>query len=277
MAAESARQYATAWMHDAEGRWSHENAYQQGTQMITFDIETGPLDEETVLEFSPPFQPPPRQGEFDPASVKVGNLKDQTKIDAKIAEARAAHEKSVADYEANVNAAYLQHVAQAMEAATLSPTTSSVIVIGYRAFDGRIAIDDGGGDERQLIRKFWQKYEKWRVDRRRIVGCNILGFDLPFLIRRSWILGIDVPATVKPGRYFDDLFVDVREAWLCGQRWSDCDSSLDVIARALGVGAKNGDGAMFWKLWAEDRDKAVAYLKNDLELAGNAAVRMGIV
>lgn len=60
--------------------------------MLCFDIETCPLSEEVVLAAAGEFIPPPHPGEFDPGSVKLGNLKDQAKIEAKIAEARAAHE-----------------------------------------------------------------------------------------------------------------------------------------------------------------------------------------
>ena len=46
---------------------------------VIFDIETGPLPIERIKEILPPFDPeslgnPP--GEFDPKSVKTGNLKD---------------------------------------------------------------------------------------------------------------------------------------------------------------------------------------------------------
>ena len=244
--------------------------------MLAFDIETSPLDEEAVLKFAEPFKPPVHPGEFDSSGVKVGNIKDKDKITAKIAEAKQLHEAAVCGFEESCKLAEKEHIANAIAQAALSPTTGKVLVIGYRAFDGRMAFDDGEGDESRIMTKFWSKYEKCRAGRRPMVGANILQFDLPFLVRRSWILGVDVPKTVKPNRWWDDLFIDIREAWLCGQRWADCESSLDVIARALNVGEKNGDGA-FYQMWAEDREKAIAYLRNDLEMTGLSAVKMGIV
>lgn len=47
--------------------------------------------------------------------------------------------------------------------------------------------------------------------------------------------------------------------------------SLDVIAKHLGVGAKNGDGKAFAELWASDRAQAVAYLRNDVQLTAKVA------
>jgi hypothetical protein len=259
--------------------------------MLIFDIETAGLDDVTLARICPEFIPPHHPGNFDPAAVAIGNLKDQSKIDDKIAKAREAHELAVSSYNANRLALAKQHFAAFKDKAALDATTGRVLAIGFQSGDdgptsrGKFAIEDGKGDEAALLAAaFWAKYAKCRTTAggpRKLVGANILQFDLPFLIRRSWILGVDVPATVRNGRYFDQLFVDVREVWLCGQRWGECSSSsLDSMSRALGVGAKNGNGADFAKLWsgtADERNQAVEYLKNDLALTAAVAKRLGVV
>ena len=53
--------------------------------------------------------------------------------------------------------------------------------------------------------------------------------------------------------------------------------SLDTIAKHLGVGQKNGHGEDFARLWQTDREKALAYLRNDLELTGRIAEALGVV
>jgi len=258
--------------------------------MLVFDIETGGLDDKELAAICPEFIPPPHPGTFDPASVKIGNLKDQSKIDAKIEEAKIAHAAAVENYDRDRIALAEQHFAAFRDKAALDATTGRVVAIGYQAADsGKVAISDGKGEEATVLAEFWGKYQKCRQQPgspRKMVGCNIFGFDLPFLIRRSWMNGVDVPSTVVSNRrYFDQLFVDLREVWLLGQRWGDCGSSLDTMARALGVGEKrdgvNGvKGADFARLWvgtAEERALAVAYLKNDLELTAGVAKRLGVV
>ena len=60
--------------------------------MLVFDIETGPLPEDRLREIMPPCDLLPHPGEFIPGNVKLGQMKDQTKIDAKIADAKAKAE-----------------------------------------------------------------------------------------------------------------------------------------------------------------------------------------
>lgn len=64
--------------------------------MLIFDAETGPLEESVLLEMYTPLDESEIKdlvtGDFDPSTVKVGNLKDPTKIEAKITEVRNAHE-----------------------------------------------------------------------------------------------------------------------------------------------------------------------------------------
>jgi hypothetical protein len=52
--------------------------------------------------------------------------------------------------------------------------------------------------------------------------------------------------------------------------------SLDTLSKFLGVGEKNGKGAEFAGLWATDRQKAMKYLMNDLELTARVGKVMGV-
>ena len=67
--------------------------------------------------------------------------------------------------------------------------------------------------------------------------------------------------------------VDLRDAWQLGERQAR--GSLDVIAKHLGIGEKNGSGADFARLWQSDRAKAVEYLRNDLQLTVKVAEALG--
>ena len=230
-------------------------------QTIFFDIETGPLPESELAALVPPF---------DPAEVKTGNLKDPDKIAAKLAECEANHRRDF------------------FEKAALDPLTGRVMAVGLlkrtphpnplpsaeREGNGEFVVI-GHEDEAATLREFWDatRGEMGRINY--MIGFNSNAFDLPFLIRRSWKHRVPVPSGLRRGRYWTEQVMDLRDAWQLGDRQAR--GSLDTIAKHLGVGAKNGSGADFAKLWQSDRAKAVEYLRNDLELTARVADALGCV
>ena len=200
--------------------------------MIIFDIETGPLPLDSIRHLLPPFDG--EVGEFDPAAVKCGNLKDPAKIAEKIELAAAAHSAALA----SVDQRRAEHEAEWHERCALSPLTGGVVAIGVKrcADDANtfVAWADQERDERQLIELAWQEFAA--ATNAPFVGHNILGFDLPFLIRRSWLLEIDVPSHVRNGRYWSPIFVDLMDVWQLGSRGDYV--SLDTLAKACGLAGK---------------------------------------
>jgi len=190
---------------------------------------------------------------FDPNEVKLGNIKDPAKAEAKIAEARDKHRR------------------QFFDRAALDPMTGQVLAIGYITPAGAQEIEIG--DENMLLTHFWGAARQHSGQINRLVGFNICLFDLPFLIRRSWHHGIPIPVGVRNGRYWDKNIVDLRDTWQLGNRQAH--GSLDAICKFLGLGEKLGDGKDFARLLVEDREQAVAYLKHDLELTRLLAQRLG--
>lgn len=256
---------------------------------LFWDIETARQQEEAIRRVTRPFERSAPPGEFDPAKVKLGNTKDQAKIDEKIAKAKADHAAAVAAYESDTAAAEADYWRKKLDEAALSAATGRVVAIGCLSAENRLTmiIGEDAPDEAAMLSKFWSLYLKMRAKKRSMVGVNICLFDLPFLVRRSWILGVPVPNTVRDGRYWDRLFVDLRDAWLLGQRWGECESSLDHMAKTLGVGSKADglagecSGKDFARMWEsgdpQQRATARAYLVNDLELPQKIAACMGIV
>ena len=255
--------------------------------MIVFDIETGPLPEETLRGLCPPFEPPEHPGEFDPGTVRCGNIggPDSEKGQAKIAKARDEHEATVAKYSADVDAAKAAHWQDFLDKAALSPLTGRVLAIGYQLPNGRYVCHhyEEHGSEAGLIERFWAIVQKGMKAREKIVGHGSDRFDLRFLVRSSWLQGIDVPDEIFDGRYWNRCFRDTMKLWQCGD-YSERFIKLGVLGQAFGIGGKLTDGgvsgAEFSKFYwgsPEERALALQYLEKDVELTAAIASKMGVI
>ena len=183
-----------------------------------------------------------------------------------------------------IEAKYAEYLETAFEDfvcdAALNASTGEVCAIGYlKSGDVRIEVAKTPVPEAMLIARFWEAVKDSIWTGRHIVGHNLIGFDLPFLIRRSWILGVHVPDCVfTDRRYFNPLFQDTMQCWCFGRQGY---ASLDLVARALGVGRKPSDmkPADFARLIVgneQEQQQAVDYLSNDLYLTHDIANRMRI-
>jgi len=157
-----------------------------------------------------------------------------------------------------------------VEKAPLDPMRGRIVAIGYGDPDGQRLIH--AADEYDMLAEFWQLYQLVAKCGGRLVGWNIHKFDLPFIRARSYRHDVTVPpGLLQRGRYWSDSLVDLMAEWVCGHGYQ----SLDRVAQFLQVGAKNGDGADFHRLWDEDREQAIAYLTNDIDMVVAVAERMG--
>lgn len=206
--------------------------------MTVFDIESAALPYNEIQQFKPEFTADAR-------------LKDPEKISADL---RSKEE------------AWLEKLA-------LKAHTAKILAIGYipEGSDDPIIIHDM--PEPDMIKTFWELFRQHGGHN--FVGHNILDWDIPFLIRRSYILGVYVPFETMEGRYLTRRFVDTMKTWGCGNGEM---ISLDMLSRVLGVGKKNGEGKEFAGLYnnPETRQQALDYCANDLKLTKACAGRMGI-
>jgi hypothetical protein len=214
-----------------------------------FDCETVPLSPSEIAEAIP---------DFDPAEIKVGNLglqKAAEKIEAK----------------------RLEHHNRILERAALSPLTGRVAAIGIRGparADGEIdERTDFNDNEETLIRSFFLALVSdldgvW-------IGFNIANFDIPFLMRRAWRLGIEPPRGIFKGRYLSNWFIDLAQVWQAGEHRPE-PISLNRLGQFLGLGVKMDNGANFASLLYQDQETAQAYLQRDLYLTWKIAERLGV-
>ena len=227
----------------------------QAMNYIVFDIETAPLPEEQIASMIPPF---------DEAEVKVGNIKDPALIAEKIAKAK---EKHISDF---------------IDKAALSAVSGRVVAIGYK-FDRGHEIHASAEPEGEagILAHFWKVYVDCVTGHGQtiMIGHNIFDFDLPFIIHRSWALGIAIPPGVFSirGRYpnWSDAFQDTRVLFMLGKK--EGKSSLDTLSRFFGFEGKDETGKNFHLWLKEDPEKAKDYLLKDLELTEAIARKMGAI
>ena len=207
---------------------------------IIFDIETGPLPLNEL--HIPPF---------NPADVKLGNVRNPDLIAERI---RQAEENHVSDYIKN---------------AALDALSGQVLCIGYRIEreEPSVLCSDADG-EAAMLRQWWKLLTDFERTPR-LVGFNVKPFDLPFLVKRSWKHRIQIPYWLRQGRYWNDLVVDLREVWQLGDNRAH--GSLAAISRHLGLGEKTGNGAMFSELWQTNRQAAIDYCLQDVKLTQQVA------
>src|SRR3989338_6550604 len=67
----------------------------------------------------------------------------------------------------------------------INPIDSKAVAIGIRRNGSDIIFS--GQDEKKLLEDFWAEWRKARETGAFIVGFNLLSFDIPFLVTRSFI------------------------------------------------------------------------------------------
>lgn len=200
-----------------------------------FDIETGPCPDAEL------FKPI-----FEPSRV----LKDPIKIAADLADKEASWRDKLA----------------------LSATTGRIMAIGWAFDNGEIQYmaEDKNSEDLMIISFF-----NLAKTAERLVGFNSHAFDLPFIFRRALKYRLEIPyhSIFSKHKRLSSLHVDLMEMW--GLHDNNSRISLDTLSRFLGIGGKNHSGKHFFELFQNDREAALDYLKRDIELTREIAIRMG--
>lgn len=137
-------------------------------------------------------------------------------------------------------------------------TFSRIVCIGLLEFsdqmEARSAIAWYGADERELLRQFWMRLAQDRPTL--LITHNGLGFDLPFIKKRSIIHQVRPSMDINLAKYRTEPVYDTMAVW------SNWDSrgwiKLDVLARALQVETKSGSGAQVAEMWEKGQGLELA-------------------
>ena len=145
----------------------------------------------------------------------------------------------------------------------LSAATGKIVCICLLVDDGKTIVEESIADvnEQNILTQFWDLVYAGDV----FIGHNILGFDLPFIRQRSWILGIRPSRRIDLRRFYSNDFVDTMEVW---SNWGSTKHiGLDKLGTVLAVGGKTAHGSDVSDWWAEgDLARIAAYCREDVRL-----------
>ena len=104
----------------------------------------------------------------------------------------------------------------------------------------------------------------------KIVGHNIIDFDMEFLKKRAIIHGVKIELPFLASKY-DSIFFDTMTKWSTQKR-----ISADKLARALGIKGKSDiDGSMVWDMHQRGEHQAIAdYCADDVRMVREIYKRM---
>lgn len=137
-------------------------------------------------------------------------------------------------------------------------TFSRIVCIGLLEFsdqmEARSAIAWYGANERELLRQFWARLAQDRPTL--FITHNGLGFDLPFIKKRSIINQVKPSLDINLAKFRTEPVYDTMAIW------SNWDTrgwvKLDVLARALQVETKSGSGEQVAEMWERGQGPELA-------------------
>lgn len=144
------------------------------------------------------------------------------------------------------------------ERSSFDGTFSRIVCIGMVLFsdemEPRGAVAWYGNDERKLLQQFWQRIGRERPSL--YITHNGLGFDLPFIKKRSIIHQVKPAVEINLARFRTDPVYDTMAVW---SNWETRGwVKLDILARALQVDSKSGSGEQVLAMWERGEEKEVA-------------------
>ena len=111
-----------------------------------------------------------------------------------------------------------------------------------------------GQNEQELLYKFWERIAEIRPTL--FITHNGLGFDLPFIKKRSIIHKVKPSMEISLAKFRTEPVYDTMAVW------SNWDMrgwiKLDILARALNVETKSGSGKQVAEMWAAGQRKEIA-------------------
>ncbi|MSQ77913.1 MAG: hypothetical protein EXR97_05640 [Nitrospiraceae bacterium] len=144
------------------------------------------------------------------------------------------------------------------EKSSFDGTFSRIVCIGVilltDTMEAQGAVSWYGKNEKGLLQQFWAKLGQLRPSV--YVTHNGLGFDLPFIKKRSVVHQVKPPFEISLAKFRTEPVYDTMAVW---SNWDQRGwAKLDVLARALNVETKSGSGKQVAEMWARGQGKEIA-------------------
>ncbi len=180
-----------------------------------------------------------------------------------------ANYKDEAKIAAYIDAKRAEQAAQA----ALDPDTGQITAVAFRLHpDGDptqalLVGDEHVPDERALLVAVWQEIDKTNGH---IAGYNVMGFDLPFILRRSMALGVKPTPILTFSRYQTR---PIRDLMAILYNWGNGAKGLKTVAKIYGIPNPLPDlnGSQVATM---DRETLRRYVANDVDLTAALYDRM---
>lgn len=148
-----------------------------------------------------------------------------------------------------------------------------ICCIGYIKEDGKISKDVLCGEEKEVLKKFWEIARD--VDL--FIGHNIWSFDLPFIFKRSIILGVKPRFDISFARYRNQPIFDTMVVWDLWNMERGKQVSLNALAHAFGFPTSKDemDGSQVWSYFQAGKVEDICkYCMKDVELTRKVYYKM---
>lgn len=144
------------------------------------------------------------------------------------------------------------------EKSSFDGTFSRIVCIGMIVLSDSLepqgSISWYGSNEKELLRQFWSRLAKHRPSL--FITHNGLGFDFPFLKKRSIIQQVKPSCDIPLAKFRTEPVYDTMAVW---SNWETRGwVKLDVLARALNVETKSGSGKKVAEMWGRGQGKDIA-------------------
>lgn len=123
------------------------------------------------------------------------------------------------------------------------------ITVGYIRFNstGQPVIKTksyANHDESKLLTEFFTFLNQLvvQIPNSKLTGHSIKRFDIPFMCKRGFILGLDLPQmlVIHDKKPWQLSFIDTAELWSHGA-WQESFTSLDILTAVLGIPSPKSD------------------------------------
>lgn len=156
------------------------------------------------------------------------------------------------------------------ESTSFNGNFGRIACIGYIKENGSVEKGCLSGDEKEILTKFWEI----AGDVELFVGHNILGFDFPFIYKRSVINGIKPRLDISFAKYRNRPIFDTMMEW---EMWGRDMTSLNTLAKIFDLPTSKGDmdGSQVWRAFQEGRLQEICdYCMKDVELTRQVYYKM---